>query len=301
MQNVSEMTQKAACSGGEGEYIRGLPYSTEADFLSGRTGFAMGFDSTNQVMVDLWSEGFQLADIPPASAVDELGRYCQAREQLAAYMRGRILEEYIQFGCAQAVCAWYDAALDRRREALIELSALAIAARRGRLSTPGTGFVAMDRFLQDPYRVSVKESHEPERVDAETPATFGSLHRSPASSDYICAVTGEASDVVVKFALDSWEDLELVLGTELPKILRGWQRYRLPVKHRSRSRYDAVGMVGTPIEHCVQAWYQEQREDCEAKGLHLALETQYLSAFNPNVAIGFSDKGLQRTWKKLGL
>lgn len=301
MQNVSGMTQDTSPSGGEGEYIRGLPYSTEADFLSGRTGFAMGFDSTNQVMVDLWSEGFQLSPIPPASAVDELGRYCQAREQLASYMRGRILEEYVQFGGAQAVCAWYDAALSRRREALIELSALAIAARRGRLSTPGTGFVAMDRFLQDPYRVSVKESREPSQSGAAAPATFGSLHMTPASSDYICAVTGEASDVVVKFSLDSWEDLELVLGAELPRILQGWQRYRLPVKHRTRSRYDAVGMVGAPIEHCVQAWCQENREVCEAKGLHLAQESQYLSAFNPNVAIGFSDKGLQRIWKKLGL
>ena len=45
----------------------------------------------------------------------------------------------------------------------------------------------------------------------------------------------------------------LALGVELPKILRGWQRFRLPVKHRVRSRYDAVGMVGTPIEHCVHA------------------------------------------------
>ena len=132
-------------------------------------------------------------------------------------------------------------------------------------------------------------------------ATFGSLHMSPASSDYVCAITGEASDVFVKFALDSWEDMELVMGTELPKVLQGWQRFRLPVKHRTRSRYDAVGMVGTPIEHCVYACYQEDRAACEAKGLNLAREIQYLSAFNPNIVIGFSEKGLQKVWKKLGI
>ena len=109
------------------EYIPGLPESTEADFLSGRMGFAMGFDSVNQVMVDLWSEGFRMGDIPAGSAADDLGRYCQAREQLAAYMRERILDEYIQFGSAPAVCAWYDAALTSRRETLIDLSAKAVA------------------------------------------------------------------------------------------------------------------------------------------------------------------------------
>ena len=35
------------------EYIPGLPESTEADFLSGRMGFAMGFDNTNQIMVGI--------------------------------------------------------------------------------------------------------------------------------------------------------------------------------------------------------------------------------------------------------
>lgn len=284
------------------EYIPGLPESTEADFLSGRMGVAMGFDSANQVMVDLWSEGFQVGDIPAASAADDLGRYCQAREQLAAYMRERILDEYIRFGSAPAVCSWYDAALAGRRETLIDLSAKAVAVRRGALEKPATGFVAMDRFLRDPYHVMVVEAHEvPAKSAADTPATFGSLHKSPAANDFVCAVTGEASDVFVKFSLDNWEDMELVLGTELPVILQGWRRFRLPAKHRVRSRYDAVGMVGTPIEHCVHAWYQEQRGACEAKGLNLAREIQYLSAFSPNVVIGFSEKGLQKTWKKLGI
>ena len=283
------------------EYIPGLPDSTEADFLSGRMGFAMGFDNTNQIMVDLWSEGFQPRDISAASAADDLGRYCQAREQLAAYMRERILDAYIEFGCAQEVCAWYDSTLAGRRETIIDLSAKAVALRRGKLEKPGTGYVAMDRFLQDPYRLPVTEAHEvPGKIPSRS-ATFGSLHMSPASSDYVCAITGEASDVFVKFALDSWEDMELVMGTELPKVLQGWQRFRLPVKHRTRSRYDAVGMVGTPIEHCVYACYQEARAACEAKGLNLAREIQYLSAFNPNIVIGFSEKGLQKVWKKLGI
>jgi len=298
MQNGSDFSKNTPPTPA-GEYIRGVQGSTEADFLSGRMGFAMGFDSTNQIMVDLWSEGFQLADIPAAAAVDDLGRYCQAREQLAAYMRERILREYIQFGCAQAVCAWYDAALTARRGVLIDLSAKMAAVRRGQLEKPGTGFVAMDRFLMDPYHVSVEEASH--GAAPATPATFGSLHVSPAANDYICAITGEASDVVVKFSLDSWEDMELVLGVELPKILQGWRRFRLPVKHRSLARYDAVGMVGTPIEHCVQAYYQEQRQACRKLGLNRALEAQYLSAFNPNVAIGFSEKGLQKVWKKLNI
>ena len=83
MPNSSDLSQGAAERAG---YIHGLPESTQADFLSGRMGFAMGFDNTNQIMVDLWSEGFQPRDIPAASAADDLGRYCQAREQLAAFL-----------------------------------------------------------------------------------------------------------------------------------------------------------------------------------------------------------------------
>ena len=60
-------------------------------------------------------------------------------------------------------------------------------------------------------------------------------------------------------------------------------------------------MVGTPIEHCVQAQYREQRADSEAAGLNLAQERQYLSAFNPSISIGFSEKGLHKIWKKLGI
>ena len=165
MPNSSDLSQGAAERAG---YIHGLPESTQADFLSGRMGFAMGFDNTNQVMVDLWSEGFQP-------------------------MRERILDEYIQFGSAPAVCAWYDAALSSRRETLMDLSAKAVAVRRGALDNPGTGFVAMDRFLRDPHRVVVVEAHEiAGKTPADTPATFGSLRMSPAANDYVCACSSSS-------------------------------------------------------------------------------------------------------------
>jgi len=297
MQNKLEGPENTSA---RGDYSQISPDVTEADFLCGRIGYALGFNSTNQTMVDLWSEGFALS--APLTATNELGRYCQAREQLAAYMRKRILEEYIAFGCAPAVCAWYDDALEERRETIVELAARAIGVSRGKLKKPNTGFVAMDKFLTDPYHIEVEEAHKAREAEAATaPATFGSTHASPAAVDYVCAVTGEASTVIVKFIVDRWGDMELALGQELPKLLKGWQRFRLPVKHRTKSRYDAVGMVGTPIEHCVQAYYQGQREVCEEAGLNLAQEIQYLSAFNPNITIGFSEKGLLRVWKKLGL
>ena len=46
MPNSSDLSQGAAERAG---YIHGLPESTQADFLSGRMGFAMGFDNTNQI------------------------------------------------------------------------------------------------------------------------------------------------------------------------------------------------------------------------------------------------------------
>ena len=266
-----EQTQNAG-------YAQITPETTEADFLSGRTGFALGFDSTNQTLVDLWGGGFQLA--APLTAANELGRYCQAREQLAAYMREKILQEYVQYGGAQALCGWYDHAMTERRELLIDLGARAVAVRTGRLEKPGTGYVQMDKFLRDPYHVVLEEAHKAEEhAAAAAPTTFGSLYLSPTAVEHLCAVTGE----------------------ELPKLLQGWQRFRLPVKHRSKARYDPVGMVGTPIEHCVQAQYREQRADSEAAGLNLAQERQYLSAFNPSISIGFSEKGLHKIWKKLGI
>lgn len=95
--------------------------------------------------------------------------------------------------------------------------------------------------------------------------------------------------------------MELLLGTELPKVLQGWERYRAPIKHRERSRYDAVGMVGSPIEHGVYSNFNNHRDICDAAGLNLVQEEQYLSAFNPNIYIGFCEKGIQKVWKKLGI
>ena len=278
------------------EYSRIAPDVTAEDFLSGRTGVVMGFPRTNQTMVDLWSEGFQLAG--PLDASNELGRYCQARDQLAKHMWRALLAEYVSFGAAPAVCSWYDNALRGRREAVIDLAAKAVALHQGKLAEPATGFVPMDHFLKDRERVVILES---ESGGKRAPATFGSLHVMPATSDFVCAVTGEASNVVVKFVLNDWQDMELMLGTELPKVLKGWERYRAPIKHRERSRYDAVGMVGTPIEHAVHSTLRGHKDICDSVGLNLIQEEQYLSTFSPNIYIGFCTKGLQKIWKNLGI
>lgn len=140
------------------EFSQIAPGVTREDFLSGRTGVIMGFPSTNQTMVDLWSEGFQLKG--PLDGPNELGRYCQARDQLAKHMWRAILTEYVRFGAAPAVCAWYDRTLRERREAIIELAATAVALRQGKLEKPATGFVPLDRFLKDPERTVVVESYE---------------------------------------------------------------------------------------------------------------------------------------------
>ena len=63
------------------EFSQIAPDVTAGDFLSGRTGIILGFPGTNQALVDLWGEGFQLTS--PLDAPNELGRYCQARDQLA--------------------------------------------------------------------------------------------------------------------------------------------------------------------------------------------------------------------------
>ena len=125
------------------EYSQIAPGVTAEDFLSGRTGLVMGFPGTNQTVVDLWSEGFQLTG--PLDAPNELGRYCQARDQLAKHLWRAILAEYARFGGAPAACAWYDNALRGRREAIIHLAARAVALRHGQLTEPDTGFVPMDR------------------------------------------------------------------------------------------------------------------------------------------------------------
>lgn len=282
------------------EFSQIAPDVTAEDFLSGRTGIVLGFPGTNQTLVDLWGEGFRLTG--PLDAPNELGRYCQARDQLAQHMWKALITEYVRFGAAPAVCAWYDETVNSRREALIDLAAKAVALRQGKLADPATGFVPLDRFLKDPSRAVVVESNEAHgKAAATAPATFGSLHVLPATSDFVCAVTGEASTVVVKFVLNDWQDMELLLGVELPKVLQGWERYRAPLKHRRHARYDAAGMVGSPIEHGVYSSFNKHKDICDAAGLNLVQEEQYLSAFNPNIYIGFCEKGIQKIWKKLGL
>ena len=60
-------------------------------------------------------------------------------------------------------------------------------------------------------------------------------------------------------------------------------------------------MVGSPIEHGVYSNFNNHRDICDAAGLNLVQEEQYLSAFNPNIYIGFCEKGIQKVWKKLGI
>ena len=78
------------------EFSQIAPDVTAGDFLSGRTGIILGFPGTNQALVDLWGEGFQLTS--PLDAPNELGRYCQARDQLAQYMWRALITEYVRFG-----------------------------------------------------------------------------------------------------------------------------------------------------------------------------------------------------------
>lgn len=187
----------------------------------------------------------------------EMLAYMRGREQLAEYIREQMFQEYLRFGGCDAVKSWYDDALKKNREAVMDLlrgKVLAVAA-----GTEQNVFSANMRDVSDaPYAYIAfgRENRELRIPLNEHP--FNESRIKNGRSSLFCPVTGASSSILFFVRPRNWMELETLTGVEVPKIVKGWSVTGHHVTGNPiLNATDAVTGVGTPFE--LDEAHQNQR------------------------------------------
>ncbi len=277
------------------------------------------FTCTNQDLVELWGKGFELntdsllttrTKILPATSpfgqpteaecAEYVGTekamamqaYIRAREQLSRHMREAMFEEYVRFGGMQAAKEWLEAAANAAKDR-VELLALRA------LDENNEAFLDEMRERGVAIRV-VEDSFCQGNIVLNRPVktTYGS-----DSGKYLCNVTGNKCSIFVTFGPQSWQGLEYLLETKVPKIIRGWRKNRDYSGNPLLDARDPVNDVGTPFEtderkrnpHFVLSGWPGMSDAVK----RLSGREATTSGMNFGVSIGFSKRGLLRKQKAL--
>lgn len=291
------------------------------------------FINDNQIMVDLWGEGFDydedqllrsnrkilLASHGDSStssrpAPEFVGDYYRlqveayhgVRHRLAAYMRQRIKEEYIRFGGYQKLKEWKESMIRSQKERLLELAAKAIfiAQNNGYVETSKNQASSLEEFIRMANHSFLLEANSydlPEYFGYKRHTVLNRLRDTKFTgkgSDYACEITGSACSIFIKFRPYDWQEEEMLLGCELPKLLKGWKKRRGYYGNPLLSVCDPVEVVGTPVERDEREFYRNaflaQRGDTFG-------EDEFTGPLEMSVIVGFSKRGLARMFKQLGL
>lgn len=309
------------------------------DVLSGEAGHQLDegqeykiFFNRNQIMVDLWGEGFEYdesqllrsdkklllkshgddsSDTEPApefigdSHRLQVEAYHGARQRLAAYIRQRIKEEYIQYGGCQKLQEWKETTIRSQKERFLKLAAKAIhiARNNGYVDTskaPGSleEFIRMsDRsFLIDAKSRDLPDSFGPGRHVVINGVK--NIKLTGRGSDYACEITGNSCSVFIKFMPYDWQEAELLFGCELPKLLKGWESTRRCYGNPLLSVCDPVETIGTPVEWDERDFY---REAYLVQHGDTIFQNEPFGPMEMGVIVGFSKRGLARMLKQLEL
>lgn len=279
-------------------------YAEEFQWENGRNYKETGsYSNYNQFMVDLWGEGFVfdesavfsnnhvacLMDKEAKTYVPEfvgtekrlrLQVYKEARLQLATYMNDRIYEAWVAFGKTQAIKEWYRTALLNNKEFLYQMMMDYEAdIESGEKKTITLGW-------RRPGEINIyiiRDSKYPEGTLLNHEDLLG-CERIGHEWKWISDVNGCTCNLWFVIAPQTWKDLEYLTGTEVPKIVKGWN-----VDGHSYSgnplldSCDPVDTVKTPFEH--QSYEHDDR--------------WYGSYYPFKFAFGFSKSGWKQIKKEL--
>lgn len=306
---------------GVGKVLDGS-YSSEFDYgNSGKRGEAGFFKNQNQYMVDLWGKGFRypaqdlmksdsgnvallldkqasVDDLPPAEFVGTEKRmrtqaYYRVRKLLAGYMREQIHGAWIAYGGHAAVKAWYQKALEDNREALIQKALLWYAGYvNGYNESRGRNYCSSGGGIL----VSCKEKESyPDEVRY---GIYNGTVIDEWKDRYICLQNPNAqANTFITFKPMDWHGIELLAGTELPDIVKGWVRRRNCIGNRNLDITDAVEEVGTPYDDEVakHIYNEDDAWTNNKKG-----NIRYCNGFAFTCVMGFSKRGLNALLKEHG-
>lgn len=276
------------------------------------------FRNRNQFMVDMYGKGFTFdpaalllsnqhlrlkapglagneEQLPNSECVGTPQRlamqaYLSVRQQLAEYMRDRIYEEYAAFGGLEAVKKWWQAALERHAEDIYKLIAARYQAiQSGEEVSPWPGQRCLKPGLNN--RISFSQGSYPngEGISPEWVLNYNGGNR--IAPVYHCPITGAKVSLFFTFKLLNWQEMELLLGEEVPKIVKGWQYDGHSCDGNPLlDATDPVEGVGTPFEK-YQSSNHRYSEHVSAFSLGQAF-------FDFRFSVGFSKRGIKQLVKK---
>lgn len=277
-------------------------------------GFAPG---ANQLMVDLWGQGFELrsdnlhdptkflrrigtASGEAAVPVEFVGRKCrmdmaaymQARFQLAQHMRDNIYAEYQKLGPDWATKWWANMIKvhkDKLQNIAIQAAIAYSPESRKELNAIEDKYCSLRVVFNEEYP-SYWDSNI--RVATEH---FIANRINPHVWKWTCPITGNLANCWILMEFEDWKQMESVFGQEVPTIVKGFRKRGHDSHVNSNIHaYDPVEQVGTPFEYdqLDPRYYKSGRVSCGSFG------TGSDSHFNFTLAFGFSKRGLNRLIKQ---
>ena len=180
--------------------------------------------------------------------------YYKARQQLAEYIRDRMFEEYKAFGGVQAVQKWYEQAVINAKDRLIELCIrkwnAVKSGEQKMLDNMSWQYIEKQGLDYLRFKENAKGYLDYEYTGAlYRDCPFNKIKAGHGHNILLCPVTEAAASIIFIFRPDSWMDMEEMLGIEVPKILKGYQREASrSIGNSLLSATDAVAEVGNVFE-----------------------------------------------------
>ncbi|KAI4445355.1 hypothetical protein C823_007862 [Eubacterium plexicaudatum ASF492] len=285
-----------------GDYAEEFNFHNKKNINYKETGY---FTNDNQLMVDLWGEGFVfdpttifksnniscLMDKENESYIPEfigtekrmrLQVYKEARMQLAEYIKEKIYQAWVDYGKTEKIKEWYQQSLLSNKEFIYRmLMKYEEEIENGIKSELSCGWRRSDGSINI---YITRNDDYPFGHMLSSDGIIGCTRKRDGWK-WLCNVTGCVCNMWFVIAPQTWEQLELLTNQEVPKIVKGWNvdgrsYYGNPLLDST----DAVASVGTPFEHNNSYSSDDKLKD---------------AYYDFKVAFGFSKRGWNKIMKEL--
>lgn len=251
-----------------GEYAKEFDWNTTRGHYT-ETGC---FSNLNQIMVDLWGEGFvydpskdsvnisnanfllgsggeqYISEFIGTEKRQRMQVYQNIRKQLADYMWDQIYKEWLAFGELEGVKKWYKSELEKSMPHIMDIMI--------ETEKHGTDYEDNTKVFQvkdgNVILFSVIMSEERKAaynyISPSYERLFG-CYFAPEKRDFLDETDGCGVNVTFTFTPFNWKGIEKLIGKEVPKIVKGWNHeghdyYGNPILNA----HDEVEKVSTPMD-----------------------------------------------------
>lgn len=284
-----------------GDYAEEFDFHDKKNGNYKETGY---FTNENQLMVELWGDGFVfnpttifqtnnvacLMDKENESYIPEfvgtekrirLQVYKEARMQLAEYMEDNIYEAWVEYGRTKAIKKWYRQSLLANKEVIYRmLMEYEEDIDRGDKSKLYDGWRRSDGSIN--IYIYRNQDYPSGIISSDI---INGTRTGEYEWKWLCDVNGCACNTWFVIAPQTWEQLEFLTGQEVPKIVKGWNVNGRPYYGNTLlDSTDAVAKVGTPFEHFNSYSSNDRFKD---------------AYYDFKVAFGFSKRGWNKIKKEL--